>query len=1197
MCAASVDGGTTRADRFPAPLDPAYARLDERSFEQLAAMTRRYATLLNFYDLTGTAASDWSAFFANDITFLLADICSCPAHPDTDEVIEHSAALDEDMLLLAPIRRLAGQIDGWYRRALEHDARLLEHQVSPITLTLRTVIGQDLAPRVSQIAAAPRYARVWERLDRAAPLMALWNDGAPHTAPPAPLDLRTILGNFEGAVDRLTRAARHYLVQSLTRSDHLPHATLLLAFLGLYRCVQADMNQFTARHLDYYYESILGLAAAPAQPDEAVVVFTLQPSAAPLVLPAGTQLDAGKNADGSAIVFATERDLTLNQAAIGALCTVFVDSDDSGVLSVQAAPVANSADGLGAPLLDPAAGWSTFGAATNAPDATLGFVLASPALLLSGGTRQVTLVLSFADAGEAINTYVAAVQASYEGGHAPDMNAVLNDAFTLSISGASGWMPVAPFTFGPLAGSADWALAFTLDPGAPALLANPALAPADDGWPMLRLLLNPEARAYAYSPLAALSLCALRVEVSVSGLQDAQLAIDIGPVPAGKPFPPFGSVPRVGAALTIAHPELAAKRADRATVTVLWQNLPTEPGGFATTYQGYAPYDFSCAAFACAGYAWNGSVWLAQAKPFPLFAQDARTVLQPASQFAFTLPAATGALRIALSAPSYAFGASLYPTLFAQAAIENAQLIRDSKKKPAPQIPMPAVPFVPMASAVLLDYHATDHIALTQEAAEPGAGRFYQIGPFGYAQADSQPGLFPNVEGRGCLMIGIANAAPGQLVNLYFRLLPVAGSACEVDPAAARDALPRIRWSCLDGNRWRVLDGANVVSGTAELTGSGLVSLAIPVSIDGAGTVMAGAPGALIWLMASTESDPAAYCDTLAILPQAGMAKRVLSTGAVPAFPLAAGSIAKLCQSVAAIKSVAQPWDSSGGAAAETENQFRARVCGRLRHKQRASQPRDYEEILLDQFADLAQVRCIGPNQSRGYASECQVQPGRIVLAVMPSFGAAPDAATPFDGATLAAMADAVAPLASPAIEQLTVRNVRFEYLRVFVSVSLQPGSDAGICQQQLNDALVQRLSPWLREAAPRLDIGGGAVALTELASVVRAQPYVAAQGPLRVAQSWVEGQTHRLLWWSEGDTLTPAAPWGVLAPVAQHAIVVDGAGQPLDPAPEGIGSMRIGSEFTVETDSQPPAGPAPADTRRYVLAVGPVAGTQGTPA
>lgn len=104
-----------------------------------------------------------------------------------------------------------------------------------------------------------------------------------------------------------------------------PHLALFLAFLKLLGRSQHHLNGFTRRHLDFYFQQVLQLVRRGPQPDRVWVLFELDRRASTALVPAGTRLDAGERADGSRLIYATDRDLVVDRAHITQLRSLYVD--------------------------------------------------------------------------------------------------------------------------------------------------------------------------------------------------------------------------------------------------------------------------------------------------------------------------------------------------------------------------------------------------------------------------------------------------------------------------------------------------------------------------------------------------------------------------------------------------------------------------------------------------------------------------------------------------------------------------------------------------------------------------------------------------------------------------------------------------------------------------------------------------------
>ena len=188
------------------------------------------------------------------------------------------------------------------------------------------------------------------------------------------------------------------------------------------------------------------------------------------------------------------------------------------------------------------------------------------------------------------------------------------------------------------------------------------------------------------------------------------------------------------------------------------------------------------------------------------------------------------------------------------------------------------------------------------------------------------------------------------------------------------------------------------------------------------------------------------------------------------ATPLPAGTISKLVARQAAVKSVAQPGASFGGRPTESDSDHRVRVSERLRHKQRAVTMEDYERIVLEQFPEIYKVRCI--NHTDGCS---EYAPGKVRLVVVPDQRGqtSVDPLRPRASVgTLERVEHYVRELASD-FTDIEVANPDYEEVRTRFRVRFRAGYDVGHHLRQLDDDIVQLLSPWRYDDAPDLTFGG----------------------------------------------------------------------------------------------------------------------------
>jgi Baseplate J-like protein len=197
-----------------------------------------------------------------------------------------------------------------------------------------------------------------------------------------------------------------------------PHLALLFSFLNIFQTLQGDLNAFTKKHLDYFYKQVLKLEAKKAVPDQVHVLFEIQKQLKSFAFKKDQLLKDGKDKNKADIFFAPEYEIVINKTQVADQRTLFlnnqtvkraVDANCKGyavVEGVYKADDATKADGIDKPFPEElqashatlGAKWSKYIDPENKftypyPNARLGFVLASPVLLLNEGKRTITITL------------------------------------------------------------------------------------------------------------------------------------------------------------------------------------------------------------------------------------------------------------------------------------------------------------------------------------------------------------------------------------------------------------------------------------------------------------------------------------------------------------------------------------------------------------------------------------------------------------------------------------------------------------------------------------------------------------------------------------------------------------------------------------------------------------------------------------
>ena len=936
------------------------------------------------------------------------------------------------------------------------------------------------------------------------------------------------------AYARTVADARQSLEATFSEDSHEPHYALFLAFLRLLEYPREQVNTLTARHLDFYYREVLRLKEKAAVPGKAHLLVELAKQAPGFLVKAGELFKAGKDDLGIEAFFANDREFPANQAKVAELKTLYRHKNSvNDTLPFQdgrlfASPVAYSEDGMGAELTTPDGSWHPFhnkiyreGALSEIamPKAETGFAIASHYLSLAEGSRTVTVTFTVSN---------------------PDKLQLLTNRkmdVVCLFSGEKGWLEKEASSF-----SKDGA-ALTLE--IPLAGADPSVVPYSSkvhGYdfptdlPVLLLKLrHRETAEYLYPSLQDVLIEKIDLKVEVQRLKTLAVSNDFGPVDTSKPFQPFGAQPQAGSALVIGSTETFRKSLSTATAKVQWQSAPVpydkDTVNVAVEYlqdgswqaSGAPPIDIvpsapdiflpevpdvaiPFAARKLAGSSQGGSyrqsfaIWPPElptgAKPFLDVPDSSELELYGTSS-------RQGFVRLKLADD---FGQSE----FEQALIDYIKNVID--EVPSSENPKPVAPTGPFISELTVDYTATQTIDLKnadQAGLERSRFRFLHIAPFGYADQTGRTGqpvyLLPQLRHRNELddklpkghpvrheaefYLGISDLKPPQNLALLFQVAD--GTA---DPLSEKPT-PHIHWSYLRDNRWISFDSIAVQDGTGGLLNSGIVTFAVPRDASDANTLL---PAGMHWIRGAVASESDAVCRLRLVAAQA-LEATFTDRGNDPAFPakvLPPGTIAKLDQPDAAVKSIAQPFPSFGGRGREPASAFYTRISERLRHKERAIALWDYERLVLEAFPQIYQARCLNhvqyePNES-GTGIYRELAPGHVTIVTIPNqqFQNLRDPFRPYTSLGILEQIRNFLNQRLSCFVRLHVKNPQFEEVMADFRVRLHEGFDESFYLDKLNEEICRFLSPWAFPGGGTPSFGGK-VYKSVLINFVEERPYV----------------------------------------------------------------------------------------------------------
>ncbi|MCH7736955.1 MAG: hypothetical protein IH872_06075 [Chloroflexi bacterium] len=1042
--------------------------------------------------------------------------------------------------------------------------------------------------------------------------------------------LRRNFHSFDNALTRLKAGASRLLPLSMQSGTHSPASGLFIAFTQLLKHAQKSLNKFPARHLDFYYDDVLNVQRQDLVPDSTYLIFTPDVADRRVLIKKGNEFPAEPGEDGQPVLYTADNDLFVSGAKVASLATLHFQSDRhkspelelkyySGAISNEL-PVMSASSALDDP--DPQTN-PVFGAPRmddyewDFPNANIGFALASPVLFLKEGERKITFSFtlehrdpmtsvvtgvdeffdSFLDQTASLLRYPSRQDAFYK---------AFREMFTIYLTTESGWYQVPSYL--PLNHVVDseceqdvLKIEVLLPPNTEPVVAY-SLDIHGGGYdceiPVARFMVNPGAYLYPYSLLKDVSFQRIEIVTEVKGVRDLILHNNLGQLDPTSPFNPFGPTPFVGSYLILGNLEIARKNLTHLDFDIEWGNLPTEGRSFADHYRAYdLPFENSVFQ-AQATVLRDGRWWPQDENERPvvgLFASRspddggegwnriktnrlpvgpvlarALTPLETATGedgLTYNTLSKTGFFRFSLSSPEYAFGHKEYPLKLTTVLTVNAQL-----KKPELFTPTPNAPYTPLINSISLDYTAVSTMDLRQiVSADEGLlkEQIFHIHPFGLENLP--PGryrtinMLPHYDATGNLYVGVDAESLTGVITLFFRLredcLPEAGTG---------DA--EITWHFLSADGWTQLDRAAVISDTTNgFLGSGIVTLNIPDTIARGNAVM---PGDLYWLRASAYEHSDAFCSVYSVHAQAlkvswqhGENLQARLQNIIPA-----GTIKSSRVSIPGIGKIDQIIDSFGGRLPESPQQTNVRTSERLRHKNRALSPWDYERMILQQFPNLLKVKCF-PNMDFDLNPETNIEslhrPGNVLIVVVPnpkdrrSIHLKPMV----NGLELEEIREFVKKHASP-FATIKVKNPVYEQIQVRCTVRFHEGESEGYSLNALDQAISAFLSPWDESIGYQAEFYWK-IRRHDIETYIRNLDYVdfiTNFSMLHIADNR-QGYFHlfdTMKSETEITEITPYYPWSISIPAMGHAIEITQGYSPIEAEVTGVDELEIGTTFII---------------------------------
>lgn len=853
-------------------------------------------------------------------------------------------------------------------------------------------------------------------------------------------------------------------------------------------------------------------------------------------------------------------------------------------------------------------------------EARVGFAVASNVLLMKQGQRDITLTFKFEPREREVrlDSFTAELGKVLSTSEPDAFFKAFRNMFNVSLTSELGWLDVGEYL--PLSHLVEddceldsLKIQIQLPDSAGAVVPYAQKIHGeyfDTDLPIVKFAVNPDAYLYPYSLLYELVVKEIVIEVEVKGCTDILIYNQLGELSTNAQFNPFGPLPSLGDYFIVGNYEAARKRLTAFEVDVEWGGLPQEISGFEEFYRAYS-MPFSNSVFKASLAVLKDRNWIpsreSEQPKMDLFESESdlennknkmvgrkrRFIFQGLSkllrpleniaedQFGYDALAKDGFFKLTLSNPTYAFGHRDYPLVLSKAMIGNAMLKRLGLfklfMKDLPPKPLPNLPYTPLINSISINYKAVSIINLERVvSADEGLPqeKVFHLHPLGQEslspKAYGKIHLVPRYEADGNLFIGLSATRLSGLLTLFFHL-------CEDSLPEAGARAFEFSWHYLAANQWKRFEKSQVISDTTNgFLSSGIVTLDVPSDINRENSIL---PGNLFWIKVSLNDGLLhTLCSLYGVQTQAlkvSWKRQEGNSFTHLAEKLPAGTIKEAKFSITGIREISQIMDSFGGVPPESDMQRTIRVSERLRHKNRAITPWDYERLILEQFPEIYKSKCF-PCMTGNAEHGGQVKPGHLLIVVIPYLKdlASANFQPMVNALLLRKIREFVQSLSSPFIK-IGIRNPAYEQIQVRCKVKLRQGMGRGFYLNELNQVIVNFLSPW--SPLGFASKFGWHIRCEDIQAHIQELEYVESVSGLSLLQIREgDDRQYRLLDTARKDTggrmvseVNPSHPWSIAIPARHHLLeIVDESGA-WQPTETGIAKLAIGSTFILSRENQ----------------------------
>lgn len=963
-----------------------------------------------------------------------------------------------------------------------------------------------------------------------------------------------------------------YLEEIENDGNNDPALGILEVFLRHYGEIVTRFNRRWNAIPSFYFEQILQVKGRNAQPDTVWLTMEKSVGVGDIRVKKGTAFVAGRREDGSPYCYRSTEEVQVTGLCLTDVCSYLLKRDPERFPAARLGYVTdvlkNVLDCTGA-----AQPQEMFGGSGSKSE-TIGLMIESPLFLTEEGDRHIDLNFRMTVESRSFFEHLVQETGSIEQiADAEILHKILCDAFYLEISSADGWLPVPGYLL-TYDGQGTLQLRFRLQEHLPAIVAcTGEKQGCTTSMPVLKILMNRNAWLFPYSWAKAVHFDRLQIRTEVCGLTRLKIYNATGEQDISIPVYPFGVQPEQGAWMVFGSYEMAVKPLKQVGLVCRWQQLPEHPEGWYGYYREYQQ-GINNTSFRIRTEWLEEKKWQAQElnrqclfmareeeellPAVPLAVESRITCQLRGKQAAFSLPedfyaygrTGSGFFRVVLEAPAMGFGHAVYRQVFADVMIRNSR-----RRHP---LPLPALPFSPLAEGFSLNYTATEELCFAA-GQEWGTTRLAHICPLGSpdetAKKPDKPFAFADgPESTGHLLFGFRGTAGQEKIRFYVELAPLQREIDLRDRETEDTKEPR--WYMWEGKKWNVLQtGALLRDTTGYFMNSGLIEILLPQPVSEYQLDEEGK----FWLCAAFEGKVISRPAIRGIYVNAVEVAGDVPDGEVSAdwiSGLAEGSITAAYEDLPGISRITQITKGKGGRPAEGRQEIQRRIPERIAHRNRAVLPADYEQLVLEHFRQVAKVKCLPGLDTKGMDRK-----GVVTLVILPHDAGNP---RPLADHRLLLDIERFVEKKCGAFVLVDAVNPVYEEMIVRCRMVLEQQIISGELVDKLSRKIDAGIAPW--EAIGGLAVFNHRFSLKSLQNIIEEEPGIAALQGLSVLHITAGGkQVYRLNEYHPGQSgeqmIGGSQPWCIAVPSPKHMIEIGRGWE----GKTGIGKLEIGHTWIIE--------------------------------